>query len=47
LIKQESYLLDLVRSGARTLDQLKADLALDKIHEAPDDIAIMTVTKEA
>lgn len=47
LIKQENFLLELIRNGARTLGELNTQLALDDIKEAPDDIAIMTVVKKA
>jgi len=45
LIKQEAYLLNLINDGARSLEHLKGALALGDIKEAPDDIAVMTVTK--
>jgi len=46
LLQQEDCLLSLVREGNATLDKLTNALQLNKLTEVPDDIAIMTITRQ-
>jgi sigma-B regulation protein RsbU (phosphoserine phosphatase) len=45
LLKQEDYLLNLIRNGAHNIEQISTTLALDALKDVPDDIAIMTVQR--
>ncbi len=45
LQEKEAYLLDLLSQGDGDIETICNQLALDSIEEAPDDIAIMTVSK--
>ncbi len=45
--EKEDKLLAMVRDGCRTVDEFNKQLKILEIKDAPDDIAIMTVTKEA
>ncbi len=47
LTEKENKLLAMVRDGCRTVDEFNKKLKILEIKDAPDDIAIMTVTKEA
>ncbi len=46
LLKQEDCLLNMVREGKRSLPQLHDALRLNEVEDVPDDIAIMTVSKD-
>lgn len=45
LLKQEDYLLKLVKEGNNTLEKISGSLKLDTLQDVPDDIAIMTVRR--
>ena len=45
LQEKEAYLLELLSQGDGDIETICNQLALDSIEEAPDDIAIMTVSK--
>ncbi len=45
LLQQEDCLLNLVREGNTTLEKMSKALHLDTLKEVPDDIAIMTISK--
>ncbi len=45
LQEKEAYLLELLAKGDGSLEVIRDQLALDSVGEAPDDIAIMTVSK--
>ena len=47
LADKEQKLLEMVENGCHTVEEFKQRLKLEDIKDAPDDIAIMTVTKEA
>ncbi len=45
LAEKEAYLLDTLKDGLMTLDQIIGRLGLDNVQDAPDDIAVMTISK--
>lgn len=45
LLKKEDYLLDVIKSGCHSLQQISEKLGLDELQDVPDDIAIMTVQR--
>ncbi len=47
LSEKEEMLLGMIRDGCRTVEEFNKRLGILEIKDAPDDIAIMTVTKEA
>ena len=46
LLKQEDFLLQIVKDGNYSLDKLDKVLHLSELKEVPDDIAIMTITRQ-
>lgn len=47
LLQQEECLLNLVRDKNNSLEKISTALNLDELKEVPDDIAIMTITKQS
>lgn len=43
LLKQEDYLLNLIKNNNHSIEQISKNLKLDELKEVPDDIAIMTI----
>lgn len=44
-LEKEHFLLSLMQEGCATVDQLSARLRLDQLEPAPDDVAILTVSR--
>ena len=47
LLEKEAYLLELVSGGARNLSELLSVLRLDQLQSAPDDIAMLSIHRDA
>lgn len=45
LVEKEQYLLDVVAAGADNIDSICEKLNLDRVQDAPDDIAILSLTR--
>jgi len=43
LLKQEDYLLNLIKNNNHSIEEISKSLKLDDLKEVPDDIAIMTI----
>ncbi len=44
---KEAYLLEVARNPQLSLDEIMETLHLSELHEAPDDIAVLMVSKDA
>jgi sigma-B regulation protein RsbU (phosphoserine phosphatase) len=45
LLKQEDYLLNMVKNSNQSIETITQALKLDELSEVPDDIAIMTIQR--
>jgi serine phosphatase RsbU (regulator of sigma subunit) len=47
LLKQEDYLLNMIKEGCHSLEQLSAALNLDNLSDVPDDIAVLSIERHS